>query len=585
MRPRFARIALDRGWLIGLATLVLYVWIAPTHIVDGDNAEFATLGTIGGIAHPSGYPLYLLWLHATSWLPAASPAHAAAIATAVLGAASVVVLHAACRAWGARPLAATVAVAILAAAPIVLRIETEAEVFALNCLVVAAVIWLAALEGPLRGWRRAPALGLVAGLGLSNHLTCVLIAPVGILGAIRATREAALPKPAVIGLAIAGLLVGLLPYGYAFVAADTPLSWGHVRSLGHLVALFTRRDYGGPDAFQTNGTEVSVATSIFGLTATLARTWLWAPLLLGGATLVHRVIRSANGEPRWGWAMLALSFVLAGPVLVSRFNVAPEGLGLYVCQRFYVLPAMLLAIPIAVGLTSLAKRIPTTRISERTCIAIAATVGFAAVAGTSLPHILRVHTRAVEAGARNMLRSLPADAVVIESADDLHHGAGYVQWALGERQDVVMVTWTMMSMQWYRDRVSLRGIVAPPGAAPPLIRLADALLASGKALFVDQTQTAILEAFPTYPYGTLIRVLPHGAKPPSLAEVFELDKAIYAKFDLDYPRPGPDDEYPTEVHRRYAATWTVLAQALRAAGKDDDADWALEAAREVGPHP
>ena len=574
---------MDRGGLIGLATLVLYVWIAPTHIVDGDNAELATLGTIGGIAHPSGYPLYLLWLHATSWLPAASPAHAAAIATAILGAASVVVLHAACRAWGARPLAATIAVAIFAAAPIVLRIETEAEVFALNCLVVAAVIWLAALEGPLRGWRRAAVLGLVAGLGLSNHLTCVLIAPVGILGVIRAAREATLPKPAVIGLAIAGLLVGLLPYGYAFVAADTPMSWGRVHDLGELVALFTRHDYGGAGAFQTHGEEVSAATSIFGLTASLARTWLWAPLLLGGATLVHRLVRSSKEETRWGWAMLATSFVLAGPLLVSRFNVAPEGIGLYVCQRFHVLPAMLMAIPIAVGLSGLGRLIPPTRISERTWIAIAATVGFAAVAGTSLPHILRVHTRAVEDSARNMLRSLPPDAIVIESQDDLHSGAGYVQWALGERQDVVMVTWSMMPMQWYRDRVSRRGIVAPPGAEPALVRLANALLASGKSVYVDRSQTAILAAFPTYPYGILIRVLPHGEKPPSLGEVLELNRSIYAKFELDYPRPGPDDEYPTEVHKRYAATWTILAQALRAAGKDDDADWALEAAREIGP--
>jgi hypothetical protein len=143
----------------------------------------------------------------------------------------------------------------------------------------------------------------------------------------------------------------------------------------------------------------------------------------------------------------------------------------------------------------------------------------------------------------------------------------------------------MMSLRWYRDRVARRGIVAPAGDEPPLVRLADSLLASGKSLYVDRSQTAILAAFPTYPFGILIRVLPRGEKPPSVGEVFELNQAVYAKFELDYPRPGPDDEYPTEVHRRYAATWTVLAQALRAAGKDDEADWALEAAREIGPHP
>ncbi len=171
-----ARLAYERGALIGLATLVLYIWIAPAHIVDGDNGEFATLGTIGGIAHPTGYPLYLLWLHLMSWLPASSPAHAAAIATAILGAASIVVLHAACRAWGARPLAATAAVALFAAAPIVLRIYTEAEVFALNGLIVAAVLWLAAAEGPLRGcWRTRSCSASWPGSGSSNHLTIVCL--------------------------------------------------------------------------------------------------------------------------------------------------------------------------------------------------------------------------------------------------------------------------------------------------------------------------------------------------------------------------------------------------------------------------
>ncbi|HEX8107213.1 MAG TPA: DUF2723 domain-containing protein, partial [Kofleriaceae bacterium] len=83
---------IDRGGLIALAALVGYVWLAPTYIVDGDNAEFATLGTVGGVAHPTGYPAYLLWLRATAWLPGAAPAHTAAIATAILAAIQLAVL-------------------------------------------------------------------------------------------------------------------------------------------------------------------------------------------------------------------------------------------------------------------------------------------------------------------------------------------------------------------------------------------------------------------------------------------------------------------------------------------------------------
>ncbi|HEV7558338.1 MAG TPA: DUF2723 domain-containing protein, partial [Kofleriaceae bacterium] len=127
----------DRGGALTLAVAALYIALSPPWIVDGDNAEFATLAAVGGRAHPTGYPLYVLWLRATSWLPGSSPAHTAAIATAILAAAQVFVLHAACRAWGARNVAASVATGIYAVAPVVLRMHTEAEVFALNGLVVS----------------------------------------------------------------------------------------------------------------------------------------------------------------------------------------------------------------------------------------------------------------------------------------------------------------------------------------------------------------------------------------------------------------------------------------------------------------
>lgn len=136
---RARTLLLDRGGLIALVALVGYVGLAPPHIVDGDGAEFATLGTAGGVAHPTGYPAYLLWLRAMAWLPGASPAHTAGIATAVLGAIQLVVLHAACRAWGARATAATFTVVIYAAGPLVLRYASQPEAFAMNQLVVATV--------------------------------------------------------------------------------------------------------------------------------------------------------------------------------------------------------------------------------------------------------------------------------------------------------------------------------------------------------------------------------------------------------------------------------------------------------------
>lgn len=574
MSERLRAYGLDRGGLLAVVTLVLYVWIAPHHVVDGDNAEFATLSVTGGAAHPSGYPLYVLWLRATSWLPAASPAHGAAIATALLGAAAVLVLHAACRAWGARPVSATVAVAIFATGPVVLRVVTEAEVFALNNLVVGTVLWLAAAHGPVRGASRAAALGLVAGLGLSDHLTCVLVAPVGILGIVRAAKET---RPLVaMSLAIGGLVVGLAPYAYLVIAPDTPLAWGKVNGLEGVIAMFLREDYGGPTAFKPAAQEVSTLTNLGGLVATLGRAWWYVPALAGLAALAGRIARPGH-EPRAGWITLGVAWLLAGPVLVLRFNVPPEGLGLYVCQRFHLLPALLLVVPVA----QVFDRFPAWRDSLVT--ALVATVGVVGLAAASLPYVGRVHSPAVELSAQNMLVTLPRDAVIIHGQDELHAVTGYVQWARGVRRDVRVVTWPLMSMEWYRARVAGRGIVSANSPGSPQVQLVRALLARGVPVFVDGLQRDVIATFPSHPYGILMRALPEGAPLPTVAEVAMLNEQLYAQFALGYPRPGSHDEFATEVHRRYSATWSAIATMLERSGDRDGAARAQARARDLAP--
>jgi hypothetical protein len=570
----------ERGGLVALVTLALYVWLAPVHVVDGDNSEFATLSVTGGAAHPSGYPLYVLWLRALSWLPLGSPAHTSAIATAMLGAAAVLALHAACRAWGARPLAATIAVAIVATGPVIVRVATEAEVFALNNLVVATVLWLAAQRGPLCGVARAGILGLVAGLGLADHLTCALVAPVGVLGVVRGVRETR-TRTLAIGTALAGLLVGLAPYLYLIAAPDTPMSWGKIRDLRGVYFMFTRVEYGGPTGFRLGPQTVPAADNVVALLAMLGRAWLYIPFVGALAMLGLRCARAREGgEPRTGWWMLALAFLMAGPLLVLRFNVAPDGIGLYVNQRFFVMPALLLA-PAAAQALDLAVG----RLHWRPSLvaALVATAGVVGLAAVSLPYVGRVHSPAVELGSRNLLHSLPDGAIVIHAQDELHAVTGYVQTARGERTDVVTVMWPLMKLAWYRERVARRGIIGGAGPGSPEVRLVAALLAAGKPVFVDRLQRDVIESFPTYPHGVLMHVLAPGTALPSVHEVFELNERLFAEFTLDYPRPGPDDEFATEVHRRYAATWEMIGTMLERSGDRELAQRANEHARALAP--
>jgi hypothetical protein len=583
---RLRGLAFEQGGVLALAALILYVWIAPHHIVDGDNAELVTTGALGGVPHPSGYPLFMLWLRATSWLPGASPAHTAAIATALLGVATVLVLHAAARAWGVRPLAATFAVAMFAAAPVVLRVSTEAEVFALNNLAVAVVLWLAARHGPLRGAWRVALLGLVAGLGLSDHVTCVLVAPVGILGVLRGVREATLPRAASISIAVGALALGLLPYLYLCVTGDTPISWRRIDGLGDLVHHFLRLDYGGFGQFAPGRDPVPAIDSLGALAAMLGRTWLWGPLLGGLAMLgVRAVVPAAEAaEPRPGWVLLAASFLLAGPLLVARFNVPPVGIGLVICHRFHLMSALLLTIPVAAALDVLggwaAASVPS-RLAAPWIGGSLAVLAFVALAARGLP----LHSPAVERGAENLLTSLPPESVVIVTDDDLYYGTAYRQLLMHQRADVTVIAFGQLLNADYRARLHARtGVVMlAPGDKTPSVSLAEDTLARGRPMFADGAQINVLKSFPTYPYGIVFRVLPRGATSPPIEDVFAMNRALYDTFDFGYPMPDRDADYAAHMHERYAQTWRIIARALAAANQAPQAAIAADLALRLAP--
>ncbi len=575
---------IERGGLLAIAALVFYGWFACPYIVENDNAEFSALGAVGGIAHPSGYPLYVLWLRAWSWLPVSSPAHSAAIATALLGAAQVLVLHAAARAWGARPLAATLAVGLFATAPLVARYNTIAEAFALNTLIVACVLWLAAALGPVRGVWRCALLGLVAGLGLSNHMTCALVAPVGILGVVRGAREAGTAR-AVITVA-ASFALGLTPYLYLFIAPDHALSWRHPETFGDLADIVLRQQFGGPFGFAGLGGQGHWPDQLSAVMSTLARSWVWIGLAIGVGALGAGGARrpEPDGEPRIGWAMLATSFVVAGPFLATRFDLPLDMWGRYVVHRFHLVPVLLLVIPVATGLDWIGRRLaaalPDVRLSK-----LSPVIGVVLIVSAirTLPYLQRFHSPAMENEVRNTLSSLPPNAVVLGPDSELDVGFRYLQLACGERPDVMYIRWGSMQLDWYRARFARDGFAFEPVPGDLKRELATAVLATGRPLFVGSTDGAALEPLQLYPFGILFRVLPADQRFPPVAEVFALNRKLFDAFALAYPRPGPDDEYATWAHRNYVRVWQRIGDEAARAGRRDEAASSYELMRQLTP--
>ena len=561
-----------------LVAAIAYVLTAARTVQGGDSGELAAVGAHGGVAHPPGYPLYTLALRATSWLPAASPAQRAGLTTAAIGALSVFALQRACRAWGVRTGATVLVTAAYAVSPLAWRLSTEPEVFTLNVLVamliaIAASPRAAASQSALR---RATTLGLLAGLGIANHHTIVLLAPLGLLALGRAL-VASTRRIRDSGITLAAFAIGLCPYGYlVWVTRTAPLTagciWGDARSFEGLARHFLRADY-GTTRLAVSNQEPDVPGQLVHLGRTLFVSGI-GPLLLV-ALLGWLVLRP---RLRWSWDVgaLAASFLIAGPVFVARFNLPPRGLAGIVVDRFHLLPLALGALLAAIGLERMMHAVGP-RISRRTAPpAIGILLVALVLQGVSTARTVHAHHRTtIEHYLRNVLALLPARAVLLAQGDDQVGGFAYMQCALGARPDVDVVSPHLLLTDWYAERTSARlgfeverGRV-PPGMAEPVLessRLLEQVLETGRPIFVTGWFANNLEsAFASYPFGPVIHVVRGREQLPPPAVLYDWNLALFASMTLDDAAP-PRATWAGARYVDYARPWLVLATAFEREG-------------------
>jgi hypothetical protein len=580
----------ERALLVALTLLVglLYLWMAPVTTLGGDNAEFVTLSARGGVAHPSGYPLYVLYLRALSWLPGAGAAHTAALATSLCGMLLVPALVRAARAWGAGPLGSVSAGALYAVGPLPLLIHTQAEVFALNGLLCALILWWSAPQGPWRGARRGLALAGLAGLALSNHLSSVWMAPVGLYGAALGFGEASpRGRAALLGLAPVALALGLTPYlTIPWMAQGSPQVWGDPQTLGDVVAHFLRRDYGTFSLSASAPKEPVRGANLWALCGSMGRGLLWVPALVGVCGLLWGL--RGGAASRGGQAALCLTWLAVGVGFVSLFNIDPRGVGLHVVERFHLLPTLVLSVGAAQGMSALGSRWPglVARWSRP-----AAALGLVAMcvlggAGLSLEGVGRRQSPAVERYLRHTLLGLPPGAVLISAGDHRFFGFAYLQAVEGMRPDVLCVDWAMLSYPWYKARLDARlgAPLVPEGEGLASQRMTAGLLATGRPVFlVAGSQENIVARFPSYPLGPLARVLPVGEAPPDPYALARENEAYFARLSLDYAPPAREDGWPADVHGEYAQPWWSLAAAFAGLGDEASAEAARRRALALAP--
>ncbi len=558
----------DRA-LLGSIVLVAalgYTLTAPHWILGGDNGEFATLYARGGIAHPPGYPSMVLWLRLWHWLPVDTPAHGAALATVVLGVLAVWAVQRACLAWGASTGATAFASAVLAFSPTAWKMGCSAEVFAMNAMFAGAILTLSAPAARLTGWKLTLALGSIAGVAAADQQSIVLLAPVGLLAAVRAVRETDRRWLASTA-GIAGLFLGLLlPYLYMYIVAKTgdpramPL-WIEAPTLAGVFFHFRRGAY-GTLALAGTPMEHHGLAHLWLFVKSSTRQMLGAPLivLLAVAIAVERETgRTIPERVRRSRVALGTAFFLAGPLFIACFDLPLVGAAPTVAERFYLLPETILTVMTALSIDAL-----TPWLVVRRGLTIAITAQVAVVAAIlTVPEVLEYNRPTVQIYVENTLRAAPENSLIVGSGDERWGAFMYARYALRLRQDVLYLVPGTMVQAWYRrDVAELTGVSFETAAHAPIgpKTMMARLLATGRPLFYTDWPDAKVEDTPHYTVGTLMRVLKEGESSPSPDALLAMNVDTFGKYETEKTVPEDPNGWGYSVQEDYARAWGELGK-------------------------
>ena len=199
----------------------------------GDWGEMATVPHILGVAHPTGYPTYIVMAWLAELLPIGSVAFRANLLSAVYVAVTLATLSLISLRLGVRPLLAIVGALTVGLIGTVWLAADVSEVNPLHLMFAALIIHRALVWADRRATRDLVLGGLLIGLGLGNHLLMLFVAPFVVAYVLWAGRRELLARPWLLLLGGGAGLLGLAVYLYIPLAAlrNPALPYNHPTTL------------------------------------------------------------------------------------------------------------------------------------------------------------------------------------------------------------------------------------------------------------------------------------------------------------------------------------------------------------------
>jgi hypothetical protein len=428
----------ERVWphllAVSLCALAVYAITTPRTVALEDDGSFIMAVHYWSVAHPPGYPLFVLLAKPFTWLPLGSVALRVHLASSVFGAGACAVLWWTVFALLRRRACAYGAALTFAFSPAFWSQSIIAEVYTLNVLLFLGLLalCLATVRAPTTP--RIAALGLLYVASLSNHWPFVVLATPCLALALWPARGQIVRR---IPAAAAAGLLGLVPYAWMMIRSqsDPVVSfYGPIESLRELASYIARRGYWGTDPSLGSSWVRAIPISGFVAREILTQFTPAGALLAGvGAVAQWR---------RWGATLslgLLVGFLGASFGLAALLRPDAELLTRALFRVYPLLPYAIMAIWLALGLErvsqAIAARAPL-RAGPAAAVLASALVAGALVLGFP-DNDRRSYTYARDY-AEAVLKSLPTGAPLFTTGDPDTLAIGYLHLVEGVRPDVAL---------------------------------------------------------------------------------------------------------------------------------------------------
>lgn len=377
-----------------------------------DGAELVIASSTLGVAHPPGYPTYIILGKLFSLFPFGTVAFRYNLFSTVTVSLAVglVTLTIGTLFPRVRPMPALAAALLVAFSPLVWSQATVTEVYGLNLLMVAAFLLV---------WSRTGTSftsGIFLGLSLTTHLTSLFLLPAFLLSGRRN-----LMRPAV-GLAAGLSPLVLLPF---LASSGSPVVWGSPDNLAGWIWLVSGRLYSAnlrPE-IDPNHLQQLIRAIVIGPAA----------LILANKSTTSFPHSTADTyiDTRPTRTLLTLTLLLY--ILFATFYMTPDAAVL-------LLPAVLLA---SILISPVLNKLGPAAILLPLALALI----------TFPERDLQQDRHAAEAGF-DLLTSAPNEAILLTPGDRTIFVVLYFQHLEGMRKDLRVVDSNLFAFDWYRARLA-----------------------------------------------------------------------------------------------------------------------------------